>query len=111
MATLLKYTFEKVRDHVQQDRAHAHLLAAIDPMVRRLQLASENSSWAELTGVLQDSLKFLSEQQVYLQGLRLPINPIRNHVSAIPDFLNNISAHQSALGSPSKKIQPASRPR
>lgn len=103
LATLLKYTFEKVRDHVQRDRAHTHLLDAIEPMVQRLQLAKENSSWTELIGVLQDSLKFLSEQQVYLQGLRLPINPIRNHASAIPDFLNNISAHERALGSPSQQ--------
>lgn len=103
LATLVRYTFEKIRDHIQQTPEQQHLLRTIDPMILRLQDAINNASWAELTGVLQSAFQFMQEQQVYLQGLRLPLNPVRTHVSAIPDFLQNIDAHQNALQPPSQR--------
>ncbi len=104
LATLVRFTFEKIRDHVQHNGAHRELLGRINPMIQRLTDAMAHSSWEELTGVLQEAIRFMQDQQVYLQGLRLPLNPVRTHVSAIPDFLNNINAHQNALQPPSHRI-------
>lgn len=103
LATMLRYCFEKIRDHVVESGTQAHLLTTINPMIERLKGAIERSSWAELTGVMQDGFRFMQEQQVYLQGLRLPLSQVRNHASAIPAFLNNINAHQNALQPPSHK--------
>jgi hypothetical protein len=100
LATLLCHTFEKIYAHIERDAAHQQLLSTIRPMIERLQSAMTNNSWAELAGTLQDAFRFIQEQQVYLQGLRLPINPIRTHFSAIPAFLSNINAHRNALHSP-----------
>jgi hypothetical protein len=99
LASLLRYVFEKIRDHIQQGPAEQqHLLGStINPMIVRLQGSLDNGSWVELIAVLGDALQFMQNSQVYLQGLRLPLNPVRTHVSAIPEFLQNINSHQNAL--------------
>jgi hypothetical protein len=104
LATLVQYAFEKIREHIQRTNEQQHLLETINPMIQRLQGAIDRSSWRELTSVLQDAFQFMQEQQVYLQGLRLPLNPVRTHVSAIPDFIQNINAHQNILQPPSQRI-------
>ncbi len=106
LATLVRFTFEKIRDHVQLNREYPELLGRINGMIQRLTDAMAHSSWEELTAVLNDAFHFMQEQQIYLQGMRLPLNPVRTHVSAIPNFLNNINAHQNALQPPSHRIPP-----
>jgi hypothetical protein len=103
LATLIRYTFEKIREHIQSSNEQQHLLTTINPMIQRLQGAIDRSSWGELIGVLQDAFQFMQAQQVYLQGLRLPLNPVRTNVSAIPEFIQNINAHQNVLRPPSQR--------
>ncbi len=97
LSTMVHYVFEKIRDHIQTTPEQQHLLETINPMIQRLHGAAERSSFQELTGVLQEAFRFMQEQQVYLQSWRLPLNPVRSHVSSIPDFLQNINAHNNAL--------------
>ncbi len=107
LASLLRHVFEKIRDHIRQGHPEQHhLLNTIDPMIQRLQGAVENSHWGELLRVLQDAFQFMQNSQVYFQGLRLPLNPVRAHVSAIPDFLQNINAHENALRTPADRAPP-----
>gem|GEM_PF-3684754 len=103
LATLVSWTFEKIRDHVAQNGEHLHLLDTINPLITRLNTPSVQSSWTDLTGILQQAFQFMQDQQVYLQGLRLPLNSVRNHTSAIPSFLNNINSHQNILQHPSQR--------
>lgn len=103
LATLVRCTFEKIRDHVAQNGEHPHLLHTINPLISRLQNPAIQSSWGDLTGVLQEAFHFMQNQQVYLQGLRLPLNSVRNHSSAIPSFINNINSHQNILQPPSER--------
>ncbi len=104
LATLVRYAFEKIRDHIQRTSEQQHLLGTIDPMIRRLQGAIDHSSWGELTAVLQEAFQFMQAQQVYLQGIRLPLNPVRTNASAIPDFIQNINTHQNLLQPPSERV-------
>jgi hypothetical protein len=97
LATMARYIFDRIREHIQNTPEQNHLLQTIDPMIQRLQGAIDRGSWDELTGVLRDAFRFIQEQQVYLQGLRLPLNTVRSHVSAIPPFLRNIDAHENSL--------------
>jgi hypothetical protein len=107
LASLLRHVFEKIRDHVRQGPPEQHhLLNTINPMIQRLQGAMENSPWGELLSVLQDAFQFMQNTQVYLQGLRLPLSPVRAHISAIPDFLQNINAHENALRTPADRAPP-----
>lgn len=105
LATLVRYTFEKIRDHLQQaPEEQRYLLDTINPMIQRLEIAMDQSSWGNLTSVLQETFQFMQQQQVYLQTLRLPLNPVRTNVSAIPEFLQNINTHQNILQPPSQRI-------
>ncbi len=108
LASLLRYVFEKIREHIQRGPAEQqHLLGStINPMIVRLRGALENGSWADLIAVLGDALQFMQNSQVYLQGLRLPLNPVRTHVSAIPDFLQNINSHQNAIRDAAERAPP-----
>lgn len=103
LATLLRYTFQKIRDHVQGDGSHTHLLGTIDGMITTLQQAIDQGSWDPLRQALGEAQAFLQGQQVYLQGLRLPINSVKTQGSAIPQLLGTINAHQNALQPPSLK--------
>ncbi len=98
---MMNYVFIMFRDHI--DPEHQHLLNTINPMIQRLQTARDQSSWTELTTALREAFRFIQEHQVYLQGLRLPLNPVRARSSAIPDFLQTISQHQNALQSPEQR--------
>ena len=103
LATLVRFTFQKISKHITDDGQHLHLLNTINPIITRLQNPTVQSSWGELIEVLKEAFRFMQDQQVYLQGLRLPLNSVRNHSSAIPSFINNINSHQSILQPPSER--------
>ncbi len=103
LAALTHWTFEQCRDYVQRNGANPILLNAINPMITRLKNAKETNSWDELKRVLDDAFTFMQQNQIYFQGMRLPINPVRTHASAIPDFLNNVTAHRNALQNPTQR--------
>jgi hypothetical protein len=105
LAMLTKLAFEKAHDYVMGDLirqrgAPPDFSTTISALIARLQAAITSSSWTELTRVLSDAFAFLQTHDTYLQGIRLPLNPARNHTSAIPSFLNTINAHRDALRSP-----------
>lgn len=115
LATLVLQIFNMVRGHIeatharqhalgQDTRAQQYLLDTIDPMIGDLETAIAQSSWTGLKAVLEKAFRFMREQQVYLQGLRLPINPVRHHLSSIPEFIQNINAHQNALQPLSQRV-------
>lgn len=104
LATLVRVAFEKIREQVHQSDPHSPLLGTVDPMIQRISHAIAQGSWEELTGVLEEAFRFMQDQLVYLQGVRLPLNPVRNHQSAIPNFLDNINSHRNTLAPPTQRI-------
>jgi hypothetical protein len=96
--------FIKIKEYVNEEKPELkHLLPTIDHMIERLK-KSKQGTWEELTAALKDAFKFMQKQQVYLQGFRLPVNPVQTHSSALPDFLQNIARHQNALQSPAQRM-------
>lgn len=97
LATMMVFIFDKIKDHLGQNPEHQHIIDTIDPLIVRVNAARENGSWSELTATLQQCKQVMQQQQVYLQGFRLPLNSVRTSPSAIPSFLTNISTHDEAL--------------
>lgn len=97
LATMMVFIFDKIKGHLEQNREHQHIIDTIDPLIERVNAARENGSWSELIGTLQECKRVMQQQQVYLQGFRLPLNSVRSSPSAIPSFLTNISNHEAAL--------------
>ena len=106
LSTLVCSAFIKIREHIDQNPKLKHLLGTVNPMIERLQKTSKLGNWHELTTSLTDAFQFMQMQLVYLQGLRLPVNPVRTHSSALPGFLQNITRHQNALQIPEQRISP-----
>jgi hypothetical protein len=103
LGTLLSWVLEKVKKRIERGGEHRSLLPTINPLIQRLQNPQIQNSWEEFQDVLNDTLEFMRNQQIYLQGLRLPFGSVRNRTSAIPSFLNNIHAHDRALQSTSTR--------
>jgi hypothetical protein len=103
LGTLLSWVLEKVKKRIERSGEHRSLLPTINPLIQRLQNPHIQNSWEQFQDVLNDTLEFMSDQQIYLQGLRLPFGSVRNRTSAIPGFLNNIHAHDRALQSTSAR--------
>ena len=103
LATLCQYLFTTVRDNYQRIPENQRipqyqdLLNRINPMIDQLGVAAQNQSAGQVIEVLRRAFAFITEQQIYFQGLRLPLNPVRHLESAIPHFFSNINAHQNAL--------------
>ncbi|MBS0652609.1 MAG: hypothetical protein JSR39_03685 [Verrucomicrobia bacterium] len=97
LATMMVFIFDKIKGHLERNREHQHIIETIDPLIERVNAARENGSWSELVGTLQECKRVMQQQQVYLQGFRLPLNSVRSSPSAIPSFLTNISNHEAAL--------------
>ncbi|MGE3534677.1 MAG: hypothetical protein AB7H48_07580 [Parachlamydiales bacterium] len=97
LATMMVFIFDKIKDHLGQNPEHQHIINTIDPLIVRVNAARDNGSWSELTATLQECKQVMQQQQVYLQGFRLPLNSVRTSPSAIPSFLTNISNHDAAL--------------
>lgn len=97
LSTLVLFAFQKINEHVQHNDEHAHLIKTLNPMIKKIESAQEKSSWGELFSALEDAFNFMQKQQVYLQTLRLPLNPVRSHSSVIPDLLQDINAHDDVL--------------
>ena len=103
LANLCHLLFTTVRDNYQRipvDQRipqYQALLDAINPMIDQLGVAAQNQSGGQVIEVLRRAFAFITEQQIYFQGLRLPLNPVRHLESAIPHFFSNINAHENAL--------------
>ncbi len=97
LATMMIFIFNKIKSHLEENREHPHIIATIDPLIRQVEAARENGSWSKLIETLQECKQVMQQQQVYLQGFRLPLNSVRSNPSAIPAFLTNISNHDAAL--------------
>ncbi len=97
LATMMAFVFHKIKEHLEENCEHPHIIAAINPLIERVNTTRKNGSWSELIGTLQECMRVMQQQQVYLQGFRLPLNSVRSSPSAIPTFLANISSHSAAL--------------
>lgn len=106
LGTMLLFAFKKIRDHIQTDGHHLHLFSTLDPLIGQLDQSIKNSSWTELHTAMRAGFRFIREQQVYFQGVRLPINSLRAHSSAIPELIQTITAQQNLLQPPDRRPPP-----
>ena len=102
LATVVCFVFGKIKEHIEQDGKHDYLLKEINPLLKKLKKAKKEGKWNNLVDGLQNAFTFIREQQVWLQGIRIPLNPVRSASSPIPDYLKIVEKHRNALH-PKKK--------
>jgi hypothetical protein len=102
LATAVELAFEKIKSHLTQNQNNS-LTTTIDSIIVRLGTAKQNSSWNDLNAALGQAFDFMQNQLVFLQSIRLPLNPVRIHSSTIPGFLQNISIQQDLLQPPGQR--------
>ncbi len=110
VASLLNYIVTQITTHVGANPELQPVLLRIQPVMERVRAAQRSRSWGELTGAIGDCLAVMREQEVYFQGLRIPIHPTPTNNSPIPGLLEILNGHQEALREqppPVQQVTPA----
>ncbi|HKY99929.1 MAG TPA: hypothetical protein VJ112_02065, partial [Rhabdochlamydiaceae bacterium] len=97
LAGLLSAALKAAKSHVEQQGLYPHVATAIQKVFEKVDAAKTSSSWPQILAALKEGFELIREQQVYLQGLRIPLGKMYSSTSSISHLLENISGHEKAL--------------
>ncbi len=109
LAVLLIVVFTHIQNQNQQNGNLQFIQSRITPCLDALKNAHQSGTWQQLVDALQQCLRVMREQETYFQGFRLPLQPGRSHISAVPDLLRLAQSHQQVLSpvdKPPEKVTP-----
>lgn len=103
LSDLLSLVYTVIRDHLQNNGSqNQEIINSIHSCIERIQKAQREGSWEEMICSLKACFSVLKQQEVYLQGIRLPFNPVGSYSSAVPGLLDLVKSHENILRTPKK---------
>ena len=97
LAMLINMVYQTLQTHLTTTTPHNRILIRkINDCITQMNEAEQRGNWQEIVNSLTKCFSALHDQEVYFQGIRVPLK-VSPYYSAVPSLLEQVKSHENAL--------------